>query len=77
MNEINTIPIQQFIQLVKAADLGQQREIKMDIKTAKTLMYCISEVNNLLLSDFSAIMSKRDSTSNDSVVINMDGGNFK
>ena len=77
MNEINTIPIQQFIQLVKAADLSQQREIKMDIKTAKTLMYCISEINNLLINDFSAIMNKGISTSNDSVSINMDGGNFK
>jgi hypothetical protein len=77
MNEINTIPIQQFIQLVKAADLSQQREIKMDIKTAKNLMYCISEINNLLISDFSAIINKGNSTSNDSVTINMDGGNFK
>lgn len=77
MNEINTIPIQQFIQLVKAADLSQQREIKMDIKTAKTLMYCISEINNLLINDFTAIMNTGNSTSNDSVSINMDGGNFK
>lgn len=77
MNEINTIPIQQFIQLVKAADLSQQREIKMDIKTAKNLMYCISEINNLLISDLYAIMNKGNSTSNDSVTINMDGGNFK
>ena len=36
-NPINTIPLQQFIQQVKAADLSQQREIKLDIKTAKAL----------------------------------------
>ena len=41
-NPINTIPIQQFIQQVKAADLSQQREIKMDIKTAKALAYSLA-----------------------------------
>ena len=44
-NPINTIPLQQFIQQVKAADLSQQREIKLDIKTAKALAYCLAEIN--------------------------------
>ena len=43
-NPINTVPIQQFMQQVKAADLTQQREIKLDIKTAKALAYCLGEV---------------------------------
>lgn len=78
MPEINTIPIQQFIQLVKAADLKSQKEIKMDIKSAKTLMYCISEINNALLKDFSAIIDKTSTTqSNEQISIKMDGGEFK
>jgi len=44
-NPINTQPIQSFIQQVKAAELSQQKEIKLDIKTAKILMYCVADVN--------------------------------
>lgn len=79
MNKINTIPIQQFIQLVKSAELSSQREIKMDIKTAKTLVYCLSEINSVLVSDFSAIIDKisTSSPSSDSISIKMDGGDFK
>ena len=46
---INTVPLQQFIQQVKAADLSQQREIRIDIKTAKSLAYCLAEINARLL----------------------------
>ena len=55
---INTIPIQQFIQQVKAADLTQQREIKMDIKTAKLLAFCLAEVNAKLLEDYDILLKK-------------------
>ena len=55
---INTAPIQQFIQQVKAADLTQQREIKLDIKTAKALAYCLGEVNAKLLEDFDTLFRR-------------------
>ena len=46
-NPINTIPIQQFIQQVKAADLSQQREIKMDIKIDIDIKIAIFNVSFL------------------------------
>ena len=64
-NPINTIPIQQFIQQVKAADLSQQREIKMDIKTAKALAYSLAEVNAKILQDYDILLKKLESNNPD------------
>lgn len=76
-NQINTIPIQQFIQQVKAAELGQQREIKLDIKTAKILAFCLGELSSRLVQDYEEILSKIQSRQDsDSVSVQMDGGGF-
>lgn len=75
-NPINTIPIQQFIQQVKAADLTQQREIKMDIKTAKALAYSLAEVNAKILQDYDILLKKLESNTGASVSVSMDGGGF-
>ena len=76
-NPINTVPIQQFIQQVKAADLSQQREIKLDIKTAKNLVYCLAEVNAKLLEDYDQLLNKVMQGSGQVVSVQMDGGGFK
>jgi uncharacterized protein YdgA (DUF945 family) len=76
-NPINTTPIQQFIQQVKAADLSQQREIKIDLKTAKILAYCLAEVNSRLLEDYDILLSKVLQTTGEVVSVSMDGGGFK
>lgn len=70
------MPIQQFIQQVKAADLTQQREIKMDIKTAKALAYCLGEVNAKLLEDFDTLFKRLEAGSGGTVTVQMDGGGF-
>ena len=57
-NPINTVPIQQFIQQVKAADLTQQREIKLDIKSAKALAYSLGEVSAKLLEDYDILFKR-------------------
>ena len=75
-NPINTIPIQQFIQQVKAADLSQQREIKLDIKTAKALAYCLGEISAKLLEDYDTIIKRLESNTGAAVTIQMDGGGF-
>jgi hypothetical protein len=75
-NPINTIPIQQFIQQVKAADLTQQREIKMDIKTAKALAYCLGEVSAKLLEDYDIVFKRLESSTGAAVTVQMDGGGF-
>lgn len=75
-NPINTIPIQQFIQQVKSADLSQQREIKLDIKTAKSLAYCLGELSAKILEDQDFILKKLESSTGASVTVSMDGGGF-
>jgi len=73
---INTTPIQQFIQQVKAADLTQQREIKLDIKTAKALAYCLGEVSAKLLEDYDILFKRLESSSGGAITVQMDGGGF-
>lgn len=73
---LNTIPIQQFVQLVKSADNSQQREIKMDIRTAKQLVFCITEMSTQLNMKYEEIISKNNTTP-EVVTIQMDGGGFK
>lgn len=75
-NPINTIPIQQFLQQVKAADLTQQREIKLDIKTAKALAYCLGEVSAKLLEDYDTVIKRLESSTGATVTVQMDGGGF-
>lgn len=76
-NQINTQPIQSFIQQVKAAELSQQKEIKIDIKTAKMLAYSLAEVNAKLLENYDAVLQKVLQNTGESVNIQMDGGGFK
>jgi hypothetical protein len=78
LNQINTIPIQQFIQQVKAADLTQQKEIKLDIKTAKNLALCLGEVSSKLLEDYSKLLVEvQKSAGNQDISVSMDGGGFQ
>lgn len=76
-NPINTFPIQQFLQQVKAADYAQQKEIRLDIKTAKNLAYCLGEVNAKLLEDYDSLLSRLLQNSGQSITVQMDGGGFK
>ena len=73
---INTVPIQQFIQQVKAADMTQQREIKLDIKTAKALVYCLGEISAKLLEDYDTVFRRLESSAGGTVTVQMDGGGF-
>lgn len=75
-NPINTQPIQQFMQQVKAADLTQQREIKLDIKTAKALAYCLGEVSAKLLEDYDLVFRRLEAGSGGAITVQMDGGGF-
>lgn len=76
-NPINTIPIQQFIQQVKSAELSNQREIKLDIKAAKTLVFCLAELNARLIQDYEKLLNRINvNSSSDNITVQMDGGNF-
>lgn len=76
-NPINTVPLQQFIQQVKAAELSQQKEIKLDIKSAKLLALALAEINSKLLEDYDAILQTLlDKQGEGTVSVRMDGGGF-
>ena len=76
-NPINTIPIQQFIQQVKSAELSNQKEIKMDTKTAKMLSFCLSELSLKLLEDQDILLNKLlQSQGGGDITVKMDGGGF-
>lgn len=72
---INTAPIQLFIQQVKAADNGKQKEIRMDINTAKNLAFTLGIVMARLNGDLEKFVKENASSNEDVVDISMDGGN--
>jgi hypothetical protein len=78
LKPINTIPIQQFIQQVKSAELSNQKEIKLDIKAAKNLAFCLGEVSSKLLEDYSKLLTEvQKSSGTPDLSVSMDGGGFQ
>ena len=71
---LNTIPLQQFLNAVKAAEQSRAREVKLDIATAKTLAFTLGAVMSRLHGDLELLVAQ-SKTSNDKVIqINLDGG---
>ena len=74
-NKINTTVLSQFIQTVKGADLAHQKEVRIDITTAKNLSYTLSLVLTRLLGDYETLLSQKP-TEETTVNVQMDGGNW-
>lgn len=70
---INTAPIQNFINQVKAADLSNQREIKIDTKTAKSLAFCLTQLLAKNVQDYENLFKNLEKTE-DVITVKMDGG---
>lgn len=75
-DKINTSVISQFIQTVKGADLAQQREIRLDITTAKNLSYTLSLVLTRLAGNYENLLSQKSPEDTSSISVQMDGGNW-
>tara|TARA_Y200000002_G_scaffold68079_1_gene52909 strand:+ start:1995 stop:2240 length:246 start_codon:yes stop_codon:yes gene_type:complete len=71
---INTIPIQQFIQQVKTADSGQQKEIKIPIAQAKALAFSLSTVMANQTGRLEKLILDNKGSGEETVTISMDGG---
>lgn len=74
---LNTIPIQQFINQVKSAESSKQREIRLDIDSAKQLALTLGIVMSRLTSDMESVIEKILSDKKDSsevISIKLDGG---
>lgn len=69
---INTASLQQLIQQIKTADLSNQKDIKIDINTAKNIAYNLGIVMSRLAGDYEQLLVKKDK--DDSIQIQMDGG---
>jgi hypothetical protein len=73
--KINTAVISQFLQTIKGADLANQREVRIDIATAKNLAYTLGIVMTRLSGNYETLLSQQ-STSDTQINIQMDGGNW-
>lgn len=76
-NQINLSPITQFIQLLRAAELSQAKEIKMSIQQARLLNLALAEVMDKLNQDYESMFNAlKGSIDTEVVSVSMDGGGF-
>lgn len=77
-NQINLSPITQFAQLVKSAELNQQKEIRIPIQQARLMNVAFVELMDQLLRDYeSMINSIKNSVDTEVIQVTMDGGGFE
>jgi hypothetical protein len=76
-NQINLGPITQFAQALRAAELSQQKELKMSIQQARLLNLALLEIQDKLLQDYQSLFNELKTSSDTEVVqVMMDGGGF-
>jgi CTP synthase (UTP-ammonia lyase) len=76
-NPINTAALLQFTQLLKSAELTQQKELKMTIQQARLLNIALTEVLTKLSQDYESLFhSLKQASANEVVSIQLDGGVF-
>ena len=71
---LNTIPLQQFLNAVKAAEQSRAREVKLDIATAKTLAFTLGAVMSRLHGDLELLVAQSKTSDDEVIQINLDGG---
>ena len=74
-DKINTVAIQNFMNQVRGAELGNQREIRMDLATAKNLSHVLSLVMTRLAGNYEGLLQSVQKTEPE-VQVKMDGGNW-
>jgi predicted protein tyrosine phosphatase len=74
---INTTPITQFTQLLRAAELSQQKEVKMTIQQARLLSLALNEIMDKMNQDYESMFNDLKRSANPDVVsVQLDGGGF-
>jgi hypothetical protein len=77
-NQINTTPITQFIQSLKAAELSQLKEVKIPIQQARLLNLALAEILEKMNRDWETLYHALKQASDPEVVsVSMDGGGFE
>lgn len=75
---ININPLQQFIQQVRAADLSQQKEVKVSIQQARLLSLALAEIMIKMNQDYETMYNElKQSTDTEVISVMMDGGKFE
>ena len=74
IDPLNTIPLQQFLNAVKAAEQSRAREVKLDIATAKTLAFTLGAVMSRLHGDLEKLVAESKNSDDEVIQINLDGG---
>lgn len=74
---MNTYPVQQFLENIRIAEMTNQKEIKLDIKTARILAYNIGEVLAKVNQDYNELLNKLQPNKDEVIELRMDGGGFK
>lgn len=75
-NPINTTPITQFAQLLKAAELNQQKEIKIPIQQARLISLALLETIDKLNRDYESMFNQLSTPKSEVQSIMLDGGSF-
>lgn len=75
MDPINTTPVEQFIKKVKSADASRSRDVKLDIQEAKKLAFTLGEVMTRLNGDLEKLIITANSTEDETIQVQLDGGN--
>lgn len=74
-DKINTAVLTQLMNQVKAADSANQREIRLDIATAKNITHTLALVMTRLAGNYEGLLQTQ--TKEDPVVtVQMDGGSW-
>jgi len=77
-NQINLTPITQFAQTLRAAELSQQKEVKIPIAQARLLNLALTEIQDKLLQDYESMYNALKGGVETAVVeVQMDGGGFE
>jgi hypothetical protein len=77
-NQINLTPITQFAQTLRAAELSQQKEVKIPIAQARLLNLALLEIQDKLLQDYESMYNALKGSVETAVVeVQMDGGGFE
>ena len=75
-NNINTAVINQVLNTIKAADMSNQREVRLDITTAKNLSYTLGLVMTRLVGNYEGLLKEVQKDDNTVISVEMDGGNW-
>lgn len=69
IDPINTVPLQNFIKQVQAADLSNSKEVRLDIATAKALAFTLGIVMSRLNGDLEKFVKENAGSSLDDITI--------